>query len=165
MKSNIETFTTQILDTMPPAEASQLPAEILLKLQNEVEREGDIAKSHARMLGVVFAMRYSGPEQQQRSVQAKPTGRVRLEDDGIMVVANAIKKVEWNREILSEALGRMLPDVAQRYGKWSVVVEERLFNEAPAVIKAAFEPARTVSVSKSTYRLEAKDSNPEEESA
>ena len=157
----IVNISVQVLELMSTEDAAMLPPAVLLDLQRVVEAELEIAKKHAKALGLVFSRRYAEVEKQERLVKAKPTGVIRFDDDNVEVVAEAPKKVEWDRDKLAAALRQLEPEIAERYGKWTITVEERRFAEAPARIKTTLEPARTVSVGKSSYHIEPKTTEPQ----
>lgn len=144
------------LETMPLEDLAQLPAAVLLDLQNAVSHETEIARTHARTLAAALAQRYGLKEKEARQADAKPTGRIRFDDEGFVVVAEAPKQVHWDRDKLTAAFDKFPVHIAEQYAKWSIVVEERRYAEAPPSLRAALEPARTVSVGKSTYHLEDK---------
>lgn len=159
MNQNLDVFA---LETMQIEDLAQLPAEVLLDLQNAVAHETEIARTHARVFAAALAQRYAQREKEARLANAKPTGRIRFSDEGLVVVAEAPKQVHWDRDLLTAAFDKFPAHITATYAKWTLIVEERRYAEAPPTLKAAIEGARTVSVGKSSYRLQTAD---EEEAA
>lgn len=157
MTRNSGTATdVEMLETMLVEDLAQLPVDTLIDLQESVHQESELARTHARVLAAALACRYAEREQEARRVDAKPTGRIRFEDEGFVVVAEAAKQVHWDRDKLAAALDKLPVDISETYAKWTLVIEERRYAEAPAPLRAVLEPARTVAVGKSTYHLEHK---------
>jgi hypothetical protein len=144
----------ELLDTTTMPQFARLPALIVVALQDAVDEEMRVAKNHAAMLAVALNYRYAEKDREYRSKTLKPTGLVRFADQEAIVVANQAKQVHWDREKLIAAFDKMEPGLADKYAKHTLSVEERLFTEAPAKIRALLEPARTVSTGKASYRLE-----------
>jgi hypothetical protein len=154
MNQNLDVFA---LETMLLEDLAQLPAAVLLDLQNAVAHETEIARTHAKVLAAAFAQRYALREKEARLANAKPTGRIRFDDEGFVVTAEAPKQVHWDRDLLAAALDKFPIHISEQYAKWTLMVEERRYAEAPPTLKAAMEEARTVSVGKSNYQLSYKE--------
>lgn len=152
----ISNISVQVLESMSADEAAELPAAVLIDLQKVVEREMELAKAHSKALVNILTRRYAERERYTRAQLVKPSGVVRFNDGDIVVVADTAKKVAWDRDKLTDAFRKLDPEIVDRYAKWTLTVEERLFADAPAKIKAALEPARTVSTGSHSYRLESK---------
>lgn len=149
--------TLGTLENTTMEQFARLPAWVVLSLQNAIDEEMRVAKNHAAMLAAALIYRYAEKDREYRSASLKPTGRVRFGDQEAVVIADQAKQVHWDRDKLAAALNQldeMDPGLAEKYGKWTLTVEERLFAEAPTKIRALLEPARTVAVGKPSYRLE-----------
>ena len=89
----------------------------------------------------------------------KDAGTVRFVDNGITVLADLPKKVEWNQNELSDLIERIKADGEdpRDYVEISLRVSERKYSSWPPYICKAFEPARTVRFGKETFELIAGD--------
>jgi hypothetical protein len=154
----LEHNVIDVLDTTTMPEFARLPASTVMALQDAVDEEMRVAKNHVAMLAVALNYRYAEKDREYRSQSLKPTGRIRFPDQEAIVIADQAKQVHWDRAKLSAALNEMEPELAEKYGKWTLTVEERFFAEAPNKIRTLLEPARTVAVGKPSYRLELPES-------
>lgn len=150
MESNIN---ISMLDSLSLDELARLPAAVLFDLQEAITAEMDAAKAHTRTFAGVLTKRYHERDRDTRLAAAKPSGIIRFEDEGLTVAADAPKQVHWDRDKLEAALRKLEPQIAERYAKRTLVVEERRFAEAPAGVKSLLEPARSVAVGKPSYHL------------
>jgi hypothetical protein len=149
------TVDVTVLDGIMDAEnVAKLPPEVLYQLQDYVEDGLSLAKKRATYLTNVLDIRYRERADEIRKQQSKDTGTVRVQDNDFVVVAEAPKQVHWDRDKLADILDTFDPDTAKHFGKWTLTVEERKFSAATPEIQDALQPARTVSIGKTKYRLE-----------
>ena len=110
----------------------------------------------AAWLDGAIALRYADRAAALRRDQGKDTGTIRFEDDGVVIVADLPKKVEWDQEQLAAVAARIRAsgDDPADYIETALRVSERAYGAWPPAIRAVFEPARTVKTGKPSFRLE-----------
>jgi len=143
----------------PIGEIAALPASELARLQREADDALRKAKLAAAWLDGALAMRYADRALQARAAHLKETGTIRFEDNGVTVVADLPKKVDWNQDALAgvvELLSAEGED-ARHYVEITFKVSERRYGAWPPHIRKLFEPARTVRTGKETFQLIAGD--------
>ncbi len=82
---------------MPVGEIAALPAEQLALLQEDAEAALTAAKKLKEWLDGAIALRFGERAQTARRDAGKDTGTVRLVEDGVIVVADLPKRVEWDQ--------------------------------------------------------------------
>jgi hypothetical protein len=150
-----ETVTLTDLSHLTPQQIASLPAAELARLQLEADGALRHAKSIVASIEDALDHRYGQRARQARAAQAKDTGTVRFEDNGVTVVADLPKKVEWNQNELSDLVERIKADGEdpREYVEISLRVSERKYSSWPSYIRKAFEPARTVKAGRETFEL------------
>lgn len=146
---------TDRLVQMPVGELAALPATELVRLQREVDDALRKAKLVANWLEGALSHRYSARAHQTRAASLKDTGTVRFEDNGVTVVADLPKRVDWDQDTLAgvvELLSAEGEDV-RHYVEITFKVSERHYGAWPPHIRKVFEPARTVRTGKETFQL------------
>ena len=75
--------------------------------------------------------------------------------DGVTVVADLPKKVEWDQPLIAAVVERIRAagDDPSQYVDIAIKVPERKYGAWPDNIRAAFAPARTVKTGKQSFRL------------
>jgi hypothetical protein len=139
----------------PIDEISQLPAEHLALLQEDAAAALDAAKRMKEQVDAAIALRFAGLADAQRRAAGKDTGTVRFDRDGVTVVADLPKKVDWDQSLIAAVVERIRAagDDPSQYVDISIKVPERKYGAWPDNIRAAFAPARTVKTGKQTFRL------------
>lgn len=145
------------LDQMPIGEIANLPVEQLAMLLEDVAALKAQAKRYDDWMNGALTIRYGEKAQAARLAEGKDTGTVRVKDSGMAVVCDLPKKVEYSQAKLREAL-RIIEswegeDPAD-YIEIKLGVSETKYNAWPATIRKVFEPARTVSTGRPSYKLE-----------
>ena len=161
---------TRPMDDAPPASAivvsadlpkltvqqiAALPASELARLQKEAQADLQKAKALVAWLNGALSLRYRGRARQARAQAEKDSGTIRFEDNGVTVVADLPKKVEWDQHELSELVECIKADGEnpRDYVEVSLRVSERKYTAWPSHIRKAFEPARTVRAGKESFEL------------
>lgn len=146
---------TDRLVQIPIGELASLPASELFRLQREVDEALRKAKLAASWLEGALAMRYSHRAHQARAVQAKDTGTVRFEDNGVTIVADLPKRVDWDQDTLAGVADRLTAEGEdpRHYIEAILKVSERKYAAWPPHIRKVFEPARTVRTGKESFEL------------
>ena len=140
---------------MPVGEIAALPAEQLALLQEDAEAALTAVKKLKEWLDVAIALRFGERAHTARRDAGKDTGTVRLVEDGVIVVADLPKRVEWDQAMLAgvvERIGAEGDDPAE-YVDTAFKVSERKYAAWPRAIRAAFEGARTVRTGKPAFKL------------
>ena len=147
------------LSKLTVQQLASLSAVELLRLQREAEADLRKAKSVVAWLEAALGLRYKERARQARAEADKDAGTVRFEDNGVTVVADLPKKVEWNQNELSDLVERIKADGEEprEYVEVSLRVSERKYASWPPYIRKAFEPARTLCTGKETFQLIAGD--------
>ena len=144
---------------MTAAQAAALPLDQLAILLDEAAELRADAKRVSDLLHDALHSRFADAAAAARRAEGKDTGRIRLDQDGLEVVADLTKRVEWNQARLVEAVATLRDwgeDPAD-YITTEMRVPESRFTAWPPRIRALFEPARTVGTGRPTYSLQPKD--------
>lgn len=152
-------ITLDALVRLPMSEIVALPAVELGRLQKEAEDALRKAKLTVAWLDGALNQKYAERAKVARADAGKDFGVVRLTDDGVTVVADIDKRVEWDESQLSALMERIAADGEnpRDYVEVSLRVSERKYAAWPPHIRRVFEPARTVRTGKESFELIAGD--------
>lgn len=152
-------ITLDALVRLPMSEIVALPAVELGRLQKEAEDALRKAKLTVAWLDGALNQKYAERAKAARADAGKDFGVVRLTDDGVTVVADIDKRVEWDESQLSALMERIAADGEnpRDYVEVSLRVSERKYAAWPPHIRRVFEPARTVRTGKEAFELIAGD--------
>jgi hypothetical protein len=152
-------ITLDALVRLPMSEIVALPAVELARLQKEAEDALRKAKLTVAWLDGALNQKYAERAKVARADAGKDFGVVRLTDDGVTVVADIDKRVEWDESQLSALMERIAADGEnpRDYVEVSLRVSERKYAAWPPHIRRVFEPARTVRSGKESFELIAGD--------
>ena len=144
---------------IPVGEIAALPADALARLQHETDEALRKAKLAAAWLDGALSLRYSDRAHQARAADLKDMGTVRFDDNGVTVVADLPKRVEWDQEKLNGVVELLSAEGEdpRHYVEITLKVSERRYAAWPPHIRKVFEPARTVRTGKETFQLIAGD--------
>ena len=153
---NVPTFDD--LERLSIGEIADMPAALLLALQDEAAAESARVKRLKDRFEAALAQRYGAATEAERSGQGKTSGTVRIEDAGVVVIADLPKKVSWDQERLAAMASRMRAagDNPEDYLEIAYRVPERRFSAWPEVLREGFADARHETTAKPTYRLESR---------
>ena len=140
---------------MPVGEIAALPTQQLALLQEDAEAALKYAKTLKDWLDGAIGLRFAEKAQGLRRDAGKDTGTVRLVEDGVTVVADLPKRVEWDQAQLAALVERIRAegDNPDDYVDIAFKVPERKFAAWPVYFRERFEPARTVKTGKPVFRL------------
>jgi hypothetical protein len=143
------------LRTMPVGEIATLPADQLALLQDDAVAALQAAKNLKDWLEAAIALRYADRAAALRHAEGKDTGTVRFDDGPVTVVADILKKVDWDQAQLARLVERIRAggENPADYVEIAYGVPERKYSAWPAPIREAFAAARTVETGKANYRL------------
>ena len=152
-------ITLDALVRLPMSEIVALPTVELGRLQKEAEDALRKAKLTVAWLDGALNQKYAERAKAARADAGKDFGVVRLTDDGVTVVADIDKRVEWDESQLSALMERIATDGEnpRDYVEVSLRVSERKYAAWPPHIRRVFEPARTVRSGKESFELIAGD--------
>lgn len=148
-------ITLEDLPTMPVDEIAALAGDQLALLKQEADERLRAAKTLCDWLDGAIALKYGQQAQDARRAEGKDTGTVRLQDGPVTVVAEILKRVDWDQAMLAGLVERIRTDGADptEYVDVSFSVPERKYTAWPTDIRQEFEPARTVRTGKPKFRL------------
>ena len=154
--------TLDAIRAMPVGEVAALPADCLALLQQEAAAALKTAKIVVDWLDGAIALRFADHVQALRREAGKDTGTVRFDRDGVTVVADLPKKVDWDQTLIAGVVERIRAagDDPNQYVDIAIKVPERKYTAWPENIRVAFAPARTVKTGKQTFRLSLSQETP-----
>lgn len=141
---------------MTPKQIADLPTDMIALLLEDVSALKVEAKRLDDLFGSALAIRYAEKADALRKAQGKDSGTVTIADGDFAVKADAPRKVEWNQSLLRAAMETVKgwgEDPAQ-YLTSVLSVPESRYSAWPDSIRKVFEPARTVSTGKASFKLE-----------
>ena len=143
------------LRAMPVGEIAALPAEQLALLQEDAEAALKSAKTLKEWLDGAIVLRFGERAHAARKDAGKDTGTVRLVEDGVVIIADLPKRIDWDQTKFGTLVERIRAegDDPADYVDIAFKVPERKFTAWPGTIRAAFERARTIRVGKPTFKL------------
>ena len=147
--------TLDSIRMLPIGEVAALPAEHLALLQEDAVAAFDASKKTKDWIDGAIALRFADHVQALRRAGGKDTGTVRFEQDGVTVVADLPKRVDWDQALIAGVVERIRAagDDPTQYVDIAIKVPERKYTAWPESIRAAFAPARTVKTGKPSFRL------------
>lgn len=154
MSSNRTTLAE--LRQMDAEQAARLPVDHLAMLHEDVADLKADAKRLDDLLCSAMTVRYGDKAAALRRSAGKDTGTVSVSDGDYVVKADLPKKVEWDEDRLAEA-EQKLRDMGEDPTEYIVVkrsVREAAYSGWPSSLRSMFEPARTVSTGKPSFKVE-----------
>ena len=148
-------ITLEALVHLPVADLVSLPPEELARLQQEADAALRKARAAVAWLDGALSLRYSARAHQARATDLKDMGTVRFEDNGVMVVADLPKKIDWDQDALSGVVDLLTAEGEdpRHYVEITFKVSERRYAAWPPHIRKVFEAARTVQAGAQSFRL------------
>lgn len=148
-------ITLADIHRMPVGQIAALPAGQLALLKGAAEEQLTQAKSVADWLDGAISLKYADRAQDSRQEAGKDTGTIRFEDDGVTVIAELPKRIDWDQALLAqiaENIASAGEDPAE-FIETKLSVSERKYGALPESWRKGFEPARTVRTGKPKFRL------------
>lgn len=147
------------LDRLAIGDIAALPPDMLLALQEAALAETARIKRLRDRLEAGIAERYGAATEAERAAQGKTSGTVRIEDAGIVVIADLPKKVNWDQDRLAAMVARIAAsgDEPTEYLEIAYRVPERRFGAWPEAMREGFASARSETTGKPVFRLETRD--------
>lgn len=148
-------ITLADIHRMPVGQIAALPADQLALLKGAADEQLTQAKSVADWLDGAISLKYADRAQDTRQEAGKDTGTIRFEDDGVTVIAELPKRIDWDQALLAqiaENIAAAGEDPAE-FIETKLSVSERKYGALPESWRKGFEPARTVRSGKPKFRL------------
>ncbi len=148
-------ITLADIHRMPVGQIAALPADQLALLKGAADEQLTQAKSVADWLDGAISLKYADRAQDTRQEAGKDTGTIRFEDDGVTVIAELPKRIDWDQALLAqiaENIAAAGEDPAE-FIETKLSVSERKYGALPESWRKGFEPARTVRTGKPKFRL------------
>lgn len=148
-------ITLADIHRMPVGQIAALPADQLALLKGAADEQLTQAKSVADWLDGAISLKYADRAQDARQEAGKDTGTIRFEDDGVTVIAELPKRIDWDQALLAqiaENIASAGEDPAE-FIETKLSVSERKYGALPESWRKGFEPARTVRNGKPKFRL------------
>jgi hypothetical protein len=147
------------LDGLAIGDIAVLPPEMLFALQEAAATETARVKRLKDRFEAALAQRYGAATEAERSAQGKTSGTVRIEDAGVVVIADLPKKVTWDQDRLAAMAARIREagDDPTQYLEIAYRVPERRFGAWPDAMRQRFAAARSETTGKPVFRLETRD--------
>ncbi len=151
--------TLDSIRMLPIGEIAALPAEHLALLQEDAVAALEASKKAKDWIDGAIALRFADHVQALRREAGKDTGTVRFEQDGVTVVADLPKRVDWDQALIAGVVERIRAagDDPTQYVDIAIKVPERKYTAWPESIRTAFAPARTVRAGKPSFVLTLKE--------
>jgi hypothetical protein len=155
MSGLINRPTLDSIRMLPIGDIAGLPAEHLALLQEDAAAALDASKKAKDWIDGAIALRFADHVQALRREAGKDTGTVRFEQDGVTVVADLPKRVDWDQALIAGVVERIRAagDDPTQYVDIAIKVPERKYTAWPESIRTAFAPARTVKTGKPSFVL------------
>ena len=148
-------ITLADIHRMPVGQIAALPADQLALLKGAAEEQLTQAKSVADWLDGAISLKYAGRAQDSRQEAGKDTGTIRFEDDGVTVIAELPKRIDWDQALLAQIAENIASagEDPSEFIETKLSVSERKYGALPESWRKGFEPARTVRTGKPKFRL------------
>ena len=141
---------------MPVVQIAALPADQLAMLKDAADQQLTQAKMVSDWLDGAISLKYADRAAEFRHGAGKDTGTIRFEDDGVTVIAELAKRIDWDQAKLAqiaENIASSGEDPAE-FIDTKLTVSERKYTALPESWRKGFEPARTVRTGKPKFRFE-----------
>lgn len=140
---------------MPVTELALMPPNLLAAVQAEIDVAMDRMKAVTERFALALEVRYAARASECRGHEGKDTGTIRFEDDGVTIIADLPKRIDWDQGKLAEIAGNiaLAGEDPSDFIDTKLTVSERKFGALPESWRKGFEPARTVRSGKPKFRL------------
>ena len=140
---------------MPVTELALMPPNLLAAVQAEIDVAMGRMKAVTERFALALEVRYAARASECRGHVGKDTGTIRFEDDGVTVIADLPKRIDWDQGKLAEIAANIASagEDPSDFIDTKLTVSERKFSALPESWRKGFEPARTVRSGKPKFRL------------
>jgi hypothetical protein len=140
---------------MPVTELALMPPNLLAAVQAEIDVATDRMRAVTERFALALEVRYAARASECRQAEGKDTGTTRFEDNGVTVIAELPKRIDWDQTKLAQIAANITSageDPAE-FIDTKLSVSERRFGALPESWRKGFEPARTVRTGKPKFRF------------
>ena len=140
---------------MPVTELALMPPALLAAVQAEIHVATARMKAVTERFALALKVRYAARASECRGHEGKDTGTIRFEDDGVTVIAELPKRIDWDQAKLAQIAANIASageDPAE-FIDTKLSVSERKYGALPESWRKGFEPARTVRTGKPKFRF------------
>lgn len=140
---------------MPVTELALMPPNLLAAVQAEIDIAMDRMRAVTERFALALEVRYAARASECRGHEGKDTGTIRFEDNGVTVIADLPKRIDWDQGKLAEIAANIASagEDPSDFIDTKLTVSERKFGALPESWRKGFEPARTVRSGKPKFRL------------
>ena len=140
---------------MPVTELALMSPNLLAAVQAEIDVATDRMKAVIERFALALEVRYAARASECRQYEGKDTGTIRFEDDGVTVMAELPKRIDWDQAKLAQIAANIASagEESAEFIDTKLSVSERKFGALPESWRKGFEPARTVRTGKPKFRL------------
>ena len=140
---------------MPVTELALMPPNLLAAVQAEIDVAIVRMKAVTERFALALEVRYAARASECRQAEGKDTGTIRFEDDGVTVIAELPKRIDWNQAKLAQIAANIASagEDPDEFIDTKLSVSERKYGALPESWRKGFEPARTVRTGKPKFRL------------
>jgi len=134
---------------------ADMPLPKLMASQQNIEAELDAIKRVADQIDAAIRERVADAVAEARAELDKPEGTVRAVVDGIEVVSNVPKRVEWDTKTLDKISGEIVA-LGYEPADWidyKLAVSEKKYSSAPKALQSLLDSARTMRHGKESIKL------------
>lgn len=144
------------IGAMSPDRLDGLSIDDFALLYNELTEMKTKYDRYREFFNLMCDRRFSTTIRTIRNAQQRPSGVVRVKENTFEVSQDVSKRVKWNQEKLGRLDGEI--SLAGRDPREYIDVEysvpEKRYSEWPDQVRESFEPARTVVLGNTNYKIE-----------
>jgi hypothetical protein len=154
--------TVEQFESMTPEDATGIPSDQLLTLQDEIKQRVAAAKALNDKLQTTLLNLYADSTDAARTAQKKTSGIVHIpapDDPDVVVTGDKKINVEWNQDELWKVAKLIQEEWGGKPGEYIITklsVSETAYKSWPTPIRKEFEAARTTKPGGNTIKLERK---------
>ncbi len=140
---------------MPVTELALMPPSLLAAVQAEIDVATDRMKAVTERFALALEVRYAARALECRRGEGKDTGTTRFDDNGVTVIAELPKRIDWDQAKLAQIAANIASagEDPTEFIDTKLSVSERKYGALPESWRKGFEPARTVRTGKPKFRL------------
>lgn len=153
MKNSVSLAQLQDLGV---TKVANLPIDQLAMLLEELTEMKAKVRTYDGLLHSALINRFSDLAAKARAEEGKDTGRVRLEVEDHIVIADLPKDVEWDQKKILDAVKTIQSwdEPIEDYVTVKYSVSETKYNAWPEKLRNLFAASRTVGTGKPTFKIE-----------
>ncbi len=134
---------------------SKLSVDDLHCLQTQIEALLKRLKQDKALLEEALTLKFLDAAKAELNRQQLDAGTVSLHEDSHLITAELRKKVTWDQRKLPRLINSLPEGIRKSLVKIQYSIDERQYLKLPEMLKAIVKDARTVSISKTHFTIEA----------